>query len=203
MTITGETAPEASKVRVLVPAPEPPPRRNLLRRWSGLVREVGVVVAGILIAFSLDAWWDTRREKLSQEAQLRALHEEFTANRERIDQAEERHDDISLRSRALLSALQLHPAGSDVQVADSLLASVFEWRTQPWSTGTIEALIASGTFGRSPIRSYAASWPTGPPVWKRSPRINCWPATSCTRSPYPDWRSRRTWRTWWTPGASR
>jgi hypothetical protein len=156
VTATGGAAPEDLEVRVREPAPSP------LQRWSGLTREVGIVVAGILIAFSLDAWWDARRERLSQEAQLRALHEEFTANRERIDRAEERHRNIALRSRALLSALQLHPAGSEVQVADSLLGSVFEWRTQEWSMGSVEALIASGDLQRiadPELRRLLADWP--------------------------------------------
>ena len=144
MTITRKAGPEDREVRVLAPAPGPPPhRRPRLRRWSGLAREVGIVVAGILIAFSLDAWWDARREKLSQEAQLR-------------------HRNIALRSRALLSVLQLHPVGSDVQVPDSLLGSVFEWRTQSWSTGTVEALIASGDLRQiadPELRSLLADWP--------------------------------------------
>lgn len=119
-------------------------------------------MVGILIAFSLDAWWDARRRTVSYETQLRGLHQEFTANRALIDLAAVRHGNIAARSRALLSVLQLHPVGSEMEVPDSLLGSVFEWRTQGWSTGNIEALIASGGLQQvadTELRGMLADWP--------------------------------------------
>ena len=57
-------------------------------RWSTLRRyawETFAVLSGILIAFGLDAWWDTYRERAELLESLRAVHSEFSDSRAQLD----------------------------------------------------------------------------------------------------------------------
>lgn len=158
-----------------VPAPGAPPpgdapsrrtrgsdRPLRLGRWRLVLRETGIVVAGILIAFALDAWWDARGERVQNEARLVALSEDFRASLDRLDSALARHTHIHGRTRALVEALRGSPPGAEVAVPDSLLSALFEWRTQDWSTGAVEAVLASGGLrglGSLTLRARLAAWP--------------------------------------------
>ena len=48
--------------------------------WEGLV-----IVASILLAFAIDAWWDERKERIEEEAILAGLDKEFRANRATLE----------------------------------------------------------------------------------------------------------------------
>ena len=52
--------------------------------WRATAREIGIVVAGILIAFALDSWWDRRNDARREAAYLLALHADFQENLERL-----------------------------------------------------------------------------------------------------------------------
>ena len=41
--------------------------------WSRLVAEGAVIVVSILLAFAVDAWWDSRQERAREDAYLREL----------------------------------------------------------------------------------------------------------------------------------
>ncbi len=51
--------------------------RRWLRRAPRLGAELAVIVAGVLIALSADAWWDRRQERETEIRHLRALHEDL------------------------------------------------------------------------------------------------------------------------------
>ena len=54
-------------------------------RWARLLVEGAAVVASILIAFSLDAWWDQRESTSRLRAEPRSVSEEMIGNRDLID----------------------------------------------------------------------------------------------------------------------
>lgn len=57
-------------------------------RWAALRRfawETLAVLSGILIAFALDAWWDTHQDQAELRESLSAVHAEFSDSRAQLD----------------------------------------------------------------------------------------------------------------------
>ncbi len=53
--------------------------------WNRILVEGVAIVASILIAFAIDAWWDLRGQEEEAQAYLTALETELRANRQIID----------------------------------------------------------------------------------------------------------------------
>ena len=58
-------------------------------RWRKLAVDGFVIVASILLAFAIDAWWDTFRDRAAAERQLDVLNGQIAANYEVLEQAAE------------------------------------------------------------------------------------------------------------------
>ena len=54
--------------------------------WKRITVEAAAIVASILLAFSIDAWWQERIERGDESEQLDRMRAEFSQNIERIDQ---------------------------------------------------------------------------------------------------------------------
>jgi hypothetical protein len=119
------------------------------RRWTDLGVEGVVIVASILLAFALDAWWDSRGQRQEETQVLENLRSEFQAAGSQLD----RYliiDQTTLASieRILRSARAAHAAGraqvevATVDLARTLIAPTFDPRT-----GTLDGLLASGRLG--------------------------------------------------------
>lgn len=112
-------------------------------RWKGLLLETAVVVTGILIAFALDSWWDSRAQAFQERAHLRALQSDFAANDERLDESVARQDGIIAASRQLLVLSRIgRPVAIDT--VRTLMSRVFNsGRFEP-VMGAYEAVVNSG-----------------------------------------------------------
>lgn len=53
-------------------------------QWKRLSVEAAAIVASILLAFAIDAWWDHRNDLISEVEILHSLQDEFTANHETL-----------------------------------------------------------------------------------------------------------------------
>ncbi len=131
--------------------------------WSRLAIEATAIVASILLAFTIDAWWADREIDRWQSAQLRALRDEFSANLEALDAVVRTHDS----SARILESLIAQIRGSDdktlVTVSDAALVPLVAWRTSDISTGTLDALLSSGRLAdidNFMIRRALAAWPS-------------------------------------------
>jgi hypothetical protein len=136
--------------------PEPP------RRLRAFATEMFAVVGGILIAFSLDAWWDGRQMIEWEELQLRALHEEFSNNLVEFETVQQDHDQAVEHVFGMLEQVSEVPAGTLVTFSDSALYSLVGWRTSDVHSGTLDALLASGQLTRirdPETRRLLAEWP--------------------------------------------
>ena len=51
-------------------------------QWKRLSVEAAAIVASILLAFSIDAWWAEQKDRRAESEILSRLHEEFTLNRD-------------------------------------------------------------------------------------------------------------------------
>ncbi|MEO1035401.1 MAG: hypothetical protein AAFX44_07575 [Pseudomonadota bacterium] len=112
--------------------------------WMNIVAESGAIIASILLAFWIDAWWESRNELDLEREQLLSMREEFTANLEALELLNETINEHSSNIEEFIRILKA--AGDEpVVVPDYLLRSAIMWRTSDISTSTLDALMASGS----------------------------------------------------------
>ena len=59
--------------------------------WKRLFVEATAIVASILIAFAIDAWWQDRTEHIVEAQYLRALREDLNHSLQLLDESETQH----------------------------------------------------------------------------------------------------------------
>jgi hypothetical protein len=133
-------------------------RRDLPRLRIAV--EGAVIVASILLAFGIDAWWASRQEAQRSHTILEGLREEFVEHRTAL--AADLDGEVARKRRlerlfqAIGSNTQLAPATVDTLLFDVTYAPTFD----PGS-GRLQALIASGEVGliRNPdLRDHLSGW---------------------------------------------
>jgi len=86
------------------------------KTWLGFIAEGLVVIASILLAFAIDAWWDRRGEREREDEVLAALEHEMIQNKQDIETTLESHDRTH---QAALAFLGSTPAEIGALSADS------------------------------------------------------------------------------------
>jgi hypothetical protein len=112
-------------------------------RASRLLLEMLVVVASILIAFALDAWWDKRAEARTEAAHLRALEADFAQNVSRLQSFIVGQEQIADASRRLLLVARA-PGVPPADTVARLLPRVFTSVRFDAVMGAYEAVVSSG-----------------------------------------------------------
>jgi len=93
--------------------------RSHSKTWLGFVAEGLVVIASILLAFAIDAWWDRRGEREREYEVLAALEHEMIQNKQDIETTLESHDRTHQAAVAFLGST---PAELGALSADSVAA---------------------------------------------------------------------------------
>ena len=115
-------------------------------QWQRVVIQAVVIVVSILMAFGIQAWWDSRGEALQSRALIAALSEDFQTAGARLRTTR------TLRERALLSAERLLTyveEGSIPETERAQVDSVFSRLFYSMATfnppmGTVETILSSG-----------------------------------------------------------
>lgn len=140
LTNTGSTQQE-------VPRSLPPRSMSFRTTWVKALIEGGAVLAGILIAFGIDAGWDIRSERERERSYLVAVREELEGNRMLFQQ-----DIIQLETWIKASYEHLtNIAASRVAAADRNEILEMAWltgpdRTSPPARAALDDLVSSGGF---------------------------------------------------------
>lgn len=113
-------------------------------RGRRLLIEALVVVASILVAFSLDAWWSERAERRTEAAHLRALRSDFEQNVSRLKVLIEQEERIADASHRLLLAAISPTTPSPEDSLANLLGQVFNSGRFDPVMGAYEAVVNSG-----------------------------------------------------------
>ncbi|MGI9625924.1 MAG: hypothetical protein ACR2QM_03740 [Longimicrobiales bacterium] len=116
----------------------------------------------ILLAFSIDAWWERRQERSLETEALESLLVEFEANQERLRENIDRHDQVVTAAIEIHDRIQAAEPGSLVPVADTLLFWVLRDVSFESQEGALTALLQSGDLGRvrnPELRDALAGWP--------------------------------------------
>lgn len=102
--LTGRNANQSSLHRKL-------PGKIMARNSRGLLAEGLLIVISILVAFSIDAWWEERQDRGEERRILNALRDEFQTNARKIPFYMSAHQLSADCSSQLIQAL--HEAGPD------------------------------------------------------------------------------------------
>ena len=118
------------------------------------LREVPILVLGILIAFALQAWWDGARDTEDEQQALRALRSELDLNLEGLEKNIRRHDRVA---QALEVFHDEMVASESAEISDSILVAAIVSPTFDPSTGAIGNLQRLGA-GTPALAGAAARW---------------------------------------------
>jgi hypothetical protein len=115
--------------------------------WPRILVEGTAIVASILLAFTIDAWWDERNERADEREVLLALKAEFEANEREARAVIDHHEDSIQRIRDFKS---MRPDSIEAMApADYrlLVAAFASPRTFDPQRGSVRALIGAGKLG--------------------------------------------------------
>lgn len=116
------------------------------RHWKTLtwaLGEISVVTVGILIAFSLNAWWDNRSMAQQEQMHLHALAGDFEQNVAELRELVEMEKRVALYSQKLLDRSESDNAASDESLA-GMMGEVFNSARFEPVMGAYEGLVNSG-----------------------------------------------------------
>lgn len=131
--------------------------------WKRVVVEGSVIVASILLAFGIDAWWDDRQLRESDIAHLHGVVEELRSHRSLLAEAIESHRttvDLGYELFALLASEQTPAERARTSEVIDLMFNFYRINA-PF--GSLQTAISSGAIARMgdvDLASDIASWPT-------------------------------------------
>ena len=79
-------------------------------RWGFLIVEAVLIVASILLAFAIDAWWDDRRVQAQRDDLLAALEADFLQTAEDLDTAILKGETLVAAAGGYLDAVRRDPS---------------------------------------------------------------------------------------------
>lgn len=129
--------------------------------WRRLFIESLAVVLSILLAFSIDAWWDGHKERRRERDLLAGLLEDFEASRAGLEARLVLARRMAHGTSRLLQLVDAGAGARDVEVPDSLVLAVLGGPTYEPDTNTLDAAVASGEIdliSRQELRAELATW---------------------------------------------
>ena len=125
--------------------------------------EALVITCSIAVAFSVDRWWDSHRNRMEERLTLAALHGEFTAARLELRTSKELHGRVDEAIRLSLATLvdAVQQGRAETLIADSVLAYVYIPPTTQLSLPTRSGLVAAGRLGLlqdAELRAALTNW---------------------------------------------
>lgn len=123
--------------------------------------EATAIVASILLAFAIDAWWQERQDRSDEQEILAGLKSEFVANLDTLT----RHLAYTRRDVQTLENIVTLIESNQSDNANSIVRETFIEMTTPATTdlrnGTLNALLSSGRLEilqSKKLRTLLASW---------------------------------------------
>lgn len=72
------------------------------KKWKRMLAEAAVIVVGILLAFSIDAWWDENRRSQDERALMRALVEDLQDKKAKVEEGRRFSEAIAVAATELI-----------------------------------------------------------------------------------------------------
>jgi len=112
--------------------------------WQRLLVEAAAIVASIIIAFAIDAWWDERQERISELEVLIDLQAEYQNHRDVITREKTQHLSILRHVKRLRNAGQQGDWNSDEFSIDEAIGNLLIPSTVDLGNGVRDSLISAG-----------------------------------------------------------
>jgi len=131
-------------------------------QWKRISAEGAAIVLSILLAFSIQAWWDDHQDRAEEQGILLGLKSEFEQNLGLIE------IELSYRDAVVDSILKIFDASVartslEPDVFDELLGDLTWWQNIAYSRGAIDGLLQSGGLSlieNEELRRVLASMPS-------------------------------------------
>ncbi|MEM8984694.1 MAG: hypothetical protein AAGC71_16910 [Pseudomonadota bacterium] len=136
---------------------------NQIVPWKRIGVEAVAIVASILLAFAIDAWWENRQENTSDTSHLTAVANELRRQRELLDESIAAHQETIDAGEEVLNFIASKGADKpedEVLIALRRLVSFYQINA-PF--GALETAMLAGAIPRmtnSELATSLASWPT-------------------------------------------
>jgi hypothetical protein len=130
--------------------------------WKRIYAEGAAIVVSILLAFSIEAWWEDFQNRSEEQGILLSLKSEFEQNLTFIE------TEISYRNAVIQSILKIFDASVgrsslQPQELDELIGHVTWWQNIDFFRGAIDNLLQSGSLSlieNEELRQILASMPS-------------------------------------------
>ncbi len=131
-------------------------------QWKRISAEGAAIVVSILLAFSIEAWWDDYQDRGEEQGILLGLKSEFEQNLAFIE------IELSYRKAVIESILKIFDASvaqtsMEPEILDELIGDVTWWNNIEYSRGAIDGLLQSGGLSlieNEDLRRVLASMPS-------------------------------------------
>jgi hypothetical protein len=138
-----------------------PEVRPTRREWRRVFVESVAVVLSILVAFAIDAWWDSRQDLRDERELLAGLVADFEASRPALESRRELAHRMADGTRAFLDLTTGVSLPARLAVPDTVLMAVLGGPTYDAVTNTLDAAVASGEIElirSKELRAQLAQW---------------------------------------------
>lgn len=111
-------------------------------QWKRIFAEGAAIVVSILLAFTIEAWWDDRQNRAEEQGILLGVKSEFGQNLALID------TELAYRKAVIESIMKIFDASVaqtslKPEVLDELIGDVTWWGNIEYSRGAIDGLLQS------------------------------------------------------------
>lgn len=129
--------------------------------WRRLVAESVAIVASILLAFAIDAWWDGQRDRDRERDLMIDLLADFRSSRGELETRLGLARRMATTNALFTGRVDGHGAAGPLTVPDSLVLGVLGGPTYEPSMNALDAAVASGEIvllANPRIREELATW---------------------------------------------
>lgn len=132
--------------------------------WPRILAEGVAIVLSILLAFSIDAWWQDRVEGQREQEALMALLDDFEKTNKYISKGRDFHLAVQRSNIELLEAVTSRESSLSDEQIERLLVNLTWWDGEShFSTGAINSLVFGGDLAlieNNALRQLVADWPS-------------------------------------------
>ncbi|NMM47795.1 DUF6090 family protein [Marinigracilibium pacificum] len=117
---------------------------SLYYKWKNFLREILIVVIGVLLAFTLNSWWISSKEVKSRELLLSNLKNEIIENNGRLESNINIHEYVLKTCDSLLTIINNSGSSDTIKLSTSILSGIIIAPTYNPSTGNLNSILNSG-----------------------------------------------------------
>lgn len=136
--------------------------------WKRISVEGAAIVASILLAFAIDAWWQDRADAERERRVMVALLAEFERNDSLLQDANGLYKELYSQSVRILDNLETGMSGLSDAELEKLMAGLLRGTTVHLESGAHDALLSSGELSLIrdvTLRNRLAAWPSHVAEW--------------------------------------